>query len=73
MAAYPSFRSLFAIVNWHNRSRDETIVLGEPRGPATALRMTPEQTISAVTPSGLELAEIVEAPPYHYAAIFRGR
>ena len=32
---------LFAIVNWHARSREETRVPGEPRGPVTELRMTP--------------------------------
>jgi hypothetical protein len=33
---------LFAIVNWHARPREETIVLGEPRGPATEFRIDPE-------------------------------
>ena len=33
---------LFAIINWHARPREETPVLGEPRGPATELRMTPQ-------------------------------
>jgi SAM-dependent methyltransferase len=62
---------LFAIVNWHARPREETPVLGEPRGPATALRMSPDATIAAVRPSGLELVEVVEIPPYHYGAVFR--
>lgn len=62
---------LFAIVNWHARPREETTVLGEPRGPATALRMTPEETVEAVRSGGLALVEIVELPPYHYAAVFR--
>jgi hypothetical protein len=35
----------FAIVNWHKRPRDETPILGEPRGPKTELRMSPEETI----------------------------
>jgi ubiquinone/menaquinone biosynthesis C-methylase UbiE len=64
-------RGLFAIVNWHARPREETPVLGEPRGPATELRMSPDATIAAVRPSGLELVEVVEIPPYHYAAVFR--
>ena len=33
---------LFAIVNWHRIPREATPVLGRPRGPATALRMSPE-------------------------------
>jgi ubiquinone/menaquinone biosynthesis C-methylase UbiE len=61
----------FAVVNWHRRPREETTILGEPRGPKTELRMTPEQTIAAVEPAGLKLSRLVEVPPYHYAAIFQ--
>jgi protein-L-isoaspartate O-methyltransferase len=60
----------FAIVNWHKLPREETPVLGEPRGPRTELRMTPEAVRSVVEPSGLLFARVVEIPPYHYAAIF---
>jgi 2-polyprenyl-3-methyl-5-hydroxy-6-metoxy-1,4-benzoquinol methylase len=60
----------FAIVNWHQRPREETTVLGEPRGPRTDLRMLPEQTVAAVAPAGLKLTQIVEVPPYHYGAVF---
>jgi ubiquinone/menaquinone biosynthesis C-methylase UbiE len=60
----------FAIVNWHARAREETTILGEPRGPATELRITPETTIAAVEPVGFRFVEIVELPPYHYGAIF---
>jgi ubiquinone/menaquinone biosynthesis C-methylase UbiE len=52
----------FAIVNWHQRPREETVILGEPRGPKTELRLSPEQTITA--------ARLVEIPPYHYGAVF---
>ena len=61
---------LFAIVNWHARPRDETTVLGEPRGPATELRMTPDQTIKETEAGALRLAKVVEVPPYHYGAVF---
>ena len=61
----------FSIVNWHARPREKTPVLGEPRGPRTELRLSPEQTIATVRPSGLELVEVVNVPPYHYGAIFR--
>jgi ubiquinone/menaquinone biosynthesis C-methylase UbiE len=61
---------LFAIINWHQRPREETVVLGEPRGPKTELRLSPEQTAKAIEPSGLKLAHLDEVPPYHYAAIF---
>ena len=67
-ALKPSGR--FAIVNWHQRPRDETRVLGEPRGPRTELRMSPAQTIDAVVASGLVDVGVVEIPPYHYAALF---
>ena len=60
----------FAVVNWHRRPREDTKVLGEPRGPRTQLRLAPGQTIAAIEPSGLELARLIEVPPYHYAAVF---
>jgi SAM-dependent methyltransferase len=61
---------LFAVVNWHQRPREETTVLGEPRGPRTELRMSPDQTIQAVEAGGLKLTRLVEVPPYHYGAVF---
>ena len=60
----------FAVVNWHQRPREETTILGEPRGPKTDLRMSPEQTIKSVEAGSLIFAELVELPPYHYAVIF---
>jgi len=60
----------FAIVNWHRQPRERTTVLGEPRGPRTELRMTPEDTIAAVMPARLDPLKIIDLPPYHYAAIF---
>jgi protein-L-isoaspartate O-methyltransferase len=59
-----------AIVNWHQRPREQTMVLGEPRGPRTELRLSPQQTIDAVESSGLKLAHLIEIPPYHYGAMF---
>ena len=60
----------FAVVNWHQRPREETTILGEPRGPSSNLRLSPEQTIASVTPSGLRFVRQIEVPPYHYAVIF---
>jgi ubiquinone/menaquinone biosynthesis C-methylase UbiE len=60
----------FAIVNWHTRPREESTILGEPRGPATELRIAPETTVATVEPAGFKLVRIVELPPYHYGAIF---
>lgn len=61
----------FAIVNWHPRPREETPVLGQPRGPRTELRMSPEQVCAVVEPAGFRLDQLVELPPYHYGAIFK--
>jgi SAM-dependent methyltransferase len=62
---------LFAIVNWHQRPREKTTILGEPRGPKSELRMSPASTIEAVQPSGLIFKRTVEIPPYHYGAVFQ--
>jgi ubiquinone/menaquinone biosynthesis C-methylase UbiE len=61
---------LFAVVNWHAKPRDQTTVLGEPRGPATELRMTPAQTIASIETSGFIFRRQIEVSPYHYATIF---
>ena len=63
----------FAIVNWHPRPREQTPVLGEPRGPRTELRMSPEETIKAAEAGGLKLSALVEVPPYHYGVVFEPR
>ena len=60
----------FVIVNWHKRPREETPILGEPRGPKTELRMSPEETIKSVEGQGLKFTKIVEVPPYHYGVLF---
>jgi SAM-dependent methyltransferase len=60
----------FVIVNWHAKPREETTVLGEPRGPATELRIHPEAVDVAVRQAGLRPINVVEIPPYHYASIF---
>ena len=61
----------FAIVNWHKRPREETTVLGEPRGPKTELRMSPQETIASVESGRLKCTARVEVPPYHYGVVFR--
>ena len=60
----------FAIVNWHQRPREETTILGEPRGPKTELRLSPEQTVKAVELGGMKRVQLIEVPPYHYGAVF---
>jgi SAM-dependent methyltransferase len=61
----------FAIINWHKRPREETPILGDPRGPKTELRMSPEETIKSVERPGLKFMKVVEVPPYHYGFAFR--
>ncbi len=61
---------LFVIVNWRQLPREETTVLGEPRGPLTELRMSPAQTFGYVEPC-LKRSDFVELPPYHYGAAFK--
>jgi ubiquinone/menaquinone biosynthesis C-methylase UbiE len=63
----------FAVVNWHRRPREETTVLGQPRGPKTEMRMTPADLADTIAPAGLELAQVVELAPYHYGAVFKRR
>lgn len=60
----------FAIVNWYPRPREQTTVLGQPRGPKTEMRLSPDQTRTVVEPAGFELEMLAELPPYHYGAIF---
>ena len=63
----------FGIVNWHRRPREETVVLGRPRGPKTEMRMEARDVTAVVEPTRLVLNRTVELAPYHYGAIFRRR
>lgn len=58
------------IINWHRRPREETQVLGKPRGPNTEMRMEPEDVAAVLASTELQLERSVELPPYHYGAIF---
>jgi SAM-dependent methyltransferase len=62
---------LFAVVNWHPRPREETCVLGEPRGPKTELRMSAAATVRDGEAGGLSLVRVVELPPYHYGVMLQ--
>lgn len=59
-----------SVINWHRRPREETVVLGQARGPKTEMRMEPGDVAATVEPASLKLAHIIELPPYHYNAIF---
>ncbi len=60
----------FIVVNWHRRPRDETTVLGQPRGPKTEMRMEPADAAAEIEPAGFTLSGVAELPPYHYGAVF---
>ena len=60
----------FAVINWYRRSREETPVLDQPRGPDTELRMEPEDVRRVVEPAGFTLDKVVDVGPYHYGAVF---
>ena len=61
----------FAIISWHRRPREETVVLDQARGPATALRLEPEEIREVVEPTGLQQDKLVDVGPYHYGIVFR--
>jgi SAM-dependent methyltransferase len=63
----------FIVVNWYRRPREETTVLGQPRGPRTELRMEPDEVAAVVEPAGFERMRVVALPPYHYGAILTRR
>jgi ubiquinone/menaquinone biosynthesis C-methylase UbiE len=58
------------VVNWHDRPPAETTVLGEPRGPPAALRMSPSATAHAVEPAGFRAADTIDLEPHHYGTVF---
>ena len=60
----------FSVINWHPRPREQTTVLGQPRGPRTDMRMEPTDVAATVEPASLTLIDVIELPPYHYGAIF---
>lgn len=62
---------LFGIINWHRLPREQTIVLDQPRGPRTDLRMTPEAVRNTIEAEGFESLAVVELPPYHYGVVFK--
>ncbi|UHQ95133.1 class I SAM-dependent methyltransferase [Haloterrigena alkaliphila] len=61
----------FVVVNWHDRPRETTTVAGEPRGPPTDLRLSPDDAAAAVLEcETFSLEERIELPPYHYGLLF---
>jgi len=61
---------VFAVVNWYPAEREDTPVLGRPRGPEAGMRMPPQAVAEVVEPAGFRLLRVVDLPPYHYGALF---
>lgn len=62
----------FVVVNWADRPREETTVLGAPRGPPTELRLAPSATRRIVEDAAdFATTRQVALPPYHYALCFQ--
>ena len=70
VAAILKSQGQFGMVNWHRRPRVETVVLGQPRGPRTEMRIEARDVAVIVEPAGLLLNRTIELLPYHYGAIF---
>ncbi|RKD88617.1 class I SAM-dependent methyltransferase [Halopiger aswanensis] len=61
----------FVVVNWYDRPRETTTVAGEPRGPPTDLRLSPDDAAAAVLEcETFTLEKQIELPPYHYGMLF---
>jgi len=63
-------KGLFGIVNWQTLPREETTVLGLPRGPKTEMRTAPAEVAAIVEAGGFKCQTVVELPPYHYGIVF---
>lgn len=60
----------FVVINWYNRPREETVVLGLPRGPKTEMRMSPEHLSCLLVSAGFIFEKTVDVSAYHYASVF---
>ena len=69
VAAALKLKGLFGIINWHRRPREETVVLGQPRGPKTEMRIEANDVAAIVKRAGLSLNRTIELPPYHYGIV----
>ena len=66
-------KGLFGIINWHRRPREATVVLGQPRGPRTEMRIEANDVAAIVKPTGLSLNRTIELPQYHYGTVLSKR
>ena len=47
------------------------MVLGQPRGPKTEMRIEADDVAAIVKPAGLLMNRAVELRPYHYGVVFQ--
>ena len=71
VAALLKPKGQFGIINWHRRPREETVVLGQPRGPKIEMRIEADDVAAIVKPAGLLMNRTVELRPYHYGVVFQ--
>lgn len=64
-------RGRFILVNWHALPREQTQVLGQPRGPKSDMRLSPDQICRILEPAGFEPEKIIDLPPWHHGTVFR--
>lgn len=60
----------FAVINWHSIPREETVVMGFPRGPKTEMRVSPDDLSQMICLFEFVLESTVEVSPYHYVCVF---
>jgi len=62
----------FVVVNCRAFPRETTRIDGEPRGPPSELRLSPNETERTVREAAgaLTLERSVDLPPYHYGLVF---
>ncbi|OGN46293.1 MAG: methyltransferase [Lysobacterales bacterium RIFOXYA1_FULL_69_10] len=57
------------VINWRTLPREQTPVLGEPRGPASAMRMSADALKAEFACAGLTAGAPIDLPPYHYGLV----
>lgn len=63
-------QGLFGLINWLPLAREETTVLGQPRGPRTEMRRSADVVSAVVEPQGYRTLQTINLPPYHYGIVF---
>jgi len=61
----------FVLINWHAVAREQTTVLGQPRGPKTEMRLSPDDICQILALVGYEPENIIDLLPWHHGTVFR--